>query len=117
MPPRQRRAPPHRALSANMCRQRLAASTRFLTPVRRLSRLTWATVRRRWPSTCASAADSASVPNLPEPHPPARTMQADRLLEARLRAAAVVDLAVAAAVVDLAVAAAVVVVAAEAAAL
>src|ERR1035437_2102684 len=92
MPPRQRRAPPHRALSANMCRQRLAASTRFLTPVRRFSRLTWATVRRRWPSTCVSAADSASVLNLLLLHP-ARTMQADRLQEARLRAVVVVAVA------------------------
>src|ERR1035437_5309743 len=93
MPPRQRRAPPHRALSANTCRQRLVVSTRSRTPVRRFSRLTWATVRRRWPSTCASAADSALVPNLPQPHPPARTMQADRLQEAHRRAAAVADLA------------------------
>src|ERR1035437_4927273 len=85
MPPRQRRAPPHRALSANMCRQRLVVLTRSRTPVRRFSRLTWATVRRRWPSTCASAADSALVLNLPQPHP-ARTMQADHLL-AHLRAA------------------------------
>src|ERR1035437_4676978 len=98
MPPRQRRAPPHRALSANMCRQRLAASTRFLTPVRRFSRLTWATVRRRWPSTCASAADSASVPNLPQPHPPARTMQADRLQEAHRLEVVVVVMAEGAAV-------------------
>src|ERR1039458_7971622 len=96
MPPWHRRAPPHRVLSANMCRQNLAASTPFLTPVRRFSRSILALVRRRWPSTCVSAADSASVLNLLLLHP-ARTLQADRL-QCRLRAVVVAVVAEGAAV-------------------
>src|ERR1017187_7208890 len=69
-----------------MCRPRMAASTASRPPARRPSRPTLATVRRQLPSTCASAADLASVQkSLP---PPIR-LTADRLRVDHLTAAAV----------------------------